>query len=83
MKIAKIYLIFGIVVTLMSILLLHPNSRALAQEQFLTYENAELGISIQYPSDWYNSKSDDGSIRLQSPLQNASDMFLEQVTMIY
>ena len=52
MQIPKLYLIFGIFVTLMSILLLHPNSQALAQEQFLTYENPELGISIQYPSNW-------------------------------
>ena len=52
MQIPKIYLIFGIFVPLMStLLLLHPNSQALAQEQFLAYENPELGISIQYPSN--------------------------------
>src|SRR5919112_1979576 len=49
----KIYLIFSIFVTLTSpLLLLHPNSQVLAQEQFLTYEDPELGISIQYPSNW-------------------------------
>ncbi len=53
MQIPKIYLIFGIFVTLTSaLLLLHPNSQAFAQDHFLTYENPELGISIQYPSDW-------------------------------
>ena len=53
MQIPKLYLIlFGIFVTLTSALLLHPNSQGLAQEQFLTYENPELGISIQYPSNW-------------------------------
>ena len=40
MQTPKIYLIFGIFFTLMSaLLILHPNSQALAQEQFLTYEN--------------------------------------------
>jgi hypothetical protein len=53
MQITKIYLICGIFITLTSpLLLLHPNSQALAQEQFLTYEDPELGISIQYPSNW-------------------------------
>lgn len=53
MQIPKIYLVFGIFITLTSpLLLLHPNSQALAQEQFLTYEDPELGISIQYPSNW-------------------------------
>ena len=53
MQTPKIYFILGIFFTLMSaLLLLHPNSQALAQEQFLTYENPEIGISILYPSDW-------------------------------
>jgi PsbP-like protein len=83
-----IFLSLLILSLLLSIALnLYYHQTALAQtiiattNDFLTYENNILGIKIQYPSDWYNSKSDDGSIRLQSPLQNASDMFLEQVTM--
>jgi len=68
MQIPKIYLIFGIFVTLMStLLLLHPNSQALAQEQFLTYENTELGISIQYPSNWEKLVSLDNFVTFTAP----------------
>jgi serine/threonine-protein kinase len=69
MQIPKIYLIFGIIfVTLMStLLLLHPNSQALAQEQFLTYENPELGISIQYPSNWEKLVNLDNFVTFTAP----------------
>jgi eukaryotic-like serine/threonine-protein kinase len=68
MQIPKIYLIFGIIfVTLMSTLLLHPNSQALAQEQFLTYENPELGISIQYPSNWEKLVNLDNFVTFTAP----------------
>ena len=68
MQIPKIYLAFGIFVTLMStLLLLHPNSQALAQEQFLTYENTELGISIQYPSNWEKLVSLDNFVSFTAP----------------
>jgi eukaryotic-like serine/threonine-protein kinase len=67
MQIPKIYLIFGIFVTLMSTLLLHPNSQALAQEQFLTYENPELEISIQYPSNWEKLANLDNFVTFTAP----------------
>ena len=68
MQIPKIYLIFGIFVTLMStLLLLHLNSQALAQEQFLTYENPELGISIQYPSNWEKLVNLDNFVTFTAP----------------
>ena len=73
MQIPKIYLIlFGIFVTLMSSLLLlslHPNSQALAaqEQQFLTYENPELGISIQYPSNWEKLVSLDNFVTFTAP----------------
>ena len=64
----KIYLIFGIFFTLMStLLLLHPNSQALAQEQFLTYENPESGISIQYPSNWEKLANLDNFVTFTAP----------------
>ena len=73
MQIPKIYLIlFGIFVTLMSSLLLlslHPNSQALAaqEQQFLTYENPELGISIQYPSNWEKLVNLDNFVTFTAP----------------
>ena len=68
MQIPKIYPIFGIFVTLMStLLLLHPNSQALAQEQFLTYENPEIGISILYPSDWEKLANLDNFVTFTAP----------------
>ena len=68
MQIPKICLIFGIFVTLMStLLLLHPNSQALAQEQFLAYENPELGISIQYPSNWEKLVNLDNFVTFTAP----------------
>jgi eukaryotic-like serine/threonine-protein kinase len=67
MQIPKICLVFGIFVALTSILLLYPNSRALAQEQFLTYENPELGISIQYPSNWEKLVNLDNFITFTAP----------------
>src|SRR5919199_521532 len=67
MQIPKLYLIFGIFVTLTFPLLLHPKSQALAQEQFLTYENPELGISIQYPSNWEKLVSLDNFVTFTAP----------------
>jgi hypothetical protein len=67
MQIPKMSLIFGIFVTLMSTLLLYPNSQTLAQEQFLTYENTELGISIQYPSNWEKSVHLDNFVTFTAP----------------
>jgi eukaryotic-like serine/threonine-protein kinase len=67
MQILKICLIFGIVVTLMSTLLLHPNSQVLAQEQFLTYENPESGISILYPSNWEKLANLDNFVTFTAP----------------
>jgi eukaryotic-like serine/threonine-protein kinase len=68
-KFPKISLIiFGLFLTLMSTsLLLHPNSQVLAQEQFLTYENSELGISIQYPSNWEKIASLDNFVTFTAP----------------
>ena len=69
MQTLKIYLIFGIFFTLMSALvLIHPNSQALAQEQqFLTYENPELGISILYPSNWEKLANLDNFVTFTAP----------------
>ena len=68
MQTPKIYLIFGIFFTLMSaLLLLHPNSQALAQEQFLTYENPESGISILYPSNWEKLANLDNFVTFTAP----------------
>jgi eukaryotic-like serine/threonine-protein kinase len=71
MQIPKIsFIIFGIFITLMSTLLLlslHPDIQVLAQEQFLTYENSELGISIQYPSNWEKIASMDNFVTFTAP----------------
>lgn len=68
MQIPKIYPVFGIFVTLMStLLLLYPNSQALAQEQFLTYENPEIGISILYPSNWEKLANLDNFVTFTAP----------------
>jgi eukaryotic-like serine/threonine-protein kinase len=69
MQIPKIsFIIFGIFVTLMStLLLLHPDIQVLAQEQFLTYENSELGISIQYPANWEKIASMDNFVTFTAP----------------
>lgn len=68
MQTPKIYLILGIFFTLMSaLLLLHPNSQALAQEQFLTYENPESGISILYPSNWEKLANLDNFVTFTAP----------------
>jgi hypothetical protein len=69
MQIPKISLIiFCIFVTLICILLLlHPNSQVLAQQQFLTYEDSELGISIQYPSNWEKIASLDNFVTFTAP----------------
>jgi serine/threonine-protein kinase len=76
MQIPKIYLIFGIFVTLMStLLLLHPNSQALAQEQFLAYENPELGISIQYPSNWEKLVNLDNFVTFTAPPETDTHIY--------
>jgi eukaryotic-like serine/threonine-protein kinase len=68
MQTPKIYFILGIFFTLMSaLLLLHPNSQALAQEQFLTYENPESGISILYPSNWEKLANLDNFVTFTAP----------------
>jgi eukaryotic-like serine/threonine-protein kinase len=71
MQIPKIsFIIFGIFVTLMStllLLLLHPDIQVLAQEQFLTYESSELGISIQYPANWEKIASMDNFVTFTAP----------------
>ena len=68
MQTPKIYHILGIFFTLMSaLLLLHPNSQALAQEQFLTYENPESGISILYPSNWEKLANLDNFVTFTAP----------------
>jgi hypothetical protein len=43
------------------------NIQALAQEQFLTYEDITTGISIQFPSNWEKSVNFDNFVTFRAP----------------
>jgi serine/threonine-protein kinase len=61
-------LIFNsIFVTIVLALLLFPYSQALAQEQFLTYEDITTGISIQFPSNWEKSVNLNNFVTFRAP----------------
>src|SRR5689334_22509160 len=49
-----------------------------ASSNVLPYQNSTIGIGIQYPSDWLKNDAKNGVI-FQSPQENASDVFQEQV----
>jgi len=57
----------SIFVTIVLALLLFPHSQALAQEQFLTYEDITTGISIQFPSNWEKSVNLNNFVTFRAP----------------
>jgi serine/threonine-protein kinase len=64
----QINLIFNstfVTIVLAPLLFLH--SQALAQEQFLTYEDITTGISIQFPSNWEKSVNLNNFVTFRAP----------------
>jgi tetratricopeptide (TPR) repeat protein len=51
---------------------------AQSQPDFLQYENTDMGIRIDYPSNW-KIEGADGAITFYSPLENSLDQFSENV----
>lgn len=61
-------LIFNsIFVTIVFAPLLFSHDQALAQEQFLTYEDITTGISIQFPSNWEKSVNLNNFVTFRAP----------------
>jgi hypothetical protein len=82
-------------VTIFSLLLiiitsLYPDQQIMAQpsippvtsatRNFFTYENANFGISIQYPSNWEKIEKDDKYVRFTSPYESNLDTLRESLT---
>ena len=64
----QISLIFNnIIVIIVLAPLLFPHDQALAQEQFLTYEDITTGISIQFPSNWEKSVNLNNFVIFRAP----------------
>ena len=64
----QIILIFnGIFITIVLVSLLFSHGQALAQEQFLTYEDITTGISIQFPSNWEKSVNLNNFVTFRAP----------------
>jgi eukaryotic-like serine/threonine-protein kinase len=64
----QINLIFnGIFITIVLTSLLFLHGQALAQEQFLTYEDITTGISIQFPSNWEKSVNLNNFVTFRAP----------------
>jgi serine/threonine-protein kinase len=57
----------GIFITIVLASLLFPHGQALAQEQFLTYEDITTGISIQFPSNWEKSVNLNNFVTFRAP----------------
>ena len=64
----QLNLIFnGIFITIVLASLLFPHGQALAQEQFLTYEDITTGVSIQFPSNWEKSVNLNNFVTFRAP----------------
>ena len=64
----QINLIFnGIFITIVLTSLLFLHGQALAQEQFLTYEDITTGVSIQFPSNWEKSVNLNNFVTFRAP----------------
>jgi hypothetical protein len=64
---------------LSAVLLATPNlamSQTITDSPFLTYENPELGIKIDYPASWQRTEDDD-SVRFSLPYESDSDRLQE------
>jgi len=60
-----------------------PYANAQVDEEFLTYENKENGIVIQYPSNWEVTTEIRGVIvAFFSPLENEDDQFSENLIVV-
>ena len=57
----------GILITIVLTSLLFPHGQALAQEQFLTYEDITTGVSIQFPSNWEKSVNLNNFVTFRAP----------------
>ena len=52
-------------------------SFAFAEEDFLVYENSDMGIRIDYPSDWTVDDAVFGAVDFYSPQDGPNDDFFE------
>ena len=50
-----------------------------AEEGFLVYENSDMGIRIDYPSDWIVDDTVFGSVTFEAPLDGPNDDFFENM----
>jgi tetratricopeptide (TPR) repeat protein len=57
-------------------------SQAYAAENFSVYENSDMGIKLDYPSDWYLDDSVFGYIGIEAPSDGANDYFVENIGVI-
>jgi serine/threonine-protein kinase len=57
----------GIFITIVLASLLFTHGQALAQEQFLTYEDITTGVSIQFPSNWEKSVNLNNFVTFRAP----------------
>ena len=51
-----------------------------AEDDFLTYENSDMGIRIDYPSDWTVDDTGLGNVDFNSPQDSPNNDFLEQMS---
>ena len=51
-----------------------------AEVDFLTYENSDMGIRIDYPSDWTVDDTGLGNVDFNSPQDSPNNDFLEQMS---
>ena len=52
---------------------------AFAADDFLVYENSDMGIRVDYPSDWLVDDSVFGSVTFEAPLDGPNDIFYENI----
>ncbi len=58
------------------------NEPPAASETFLTYENADYKIKIDYPSDWAKTEDTEAVIAFLSPKSGSSDDFRENINLV-
>jgi len=54
-------------------------NHAFAQENFLVYENSDMGLRVDYPSDWYLDDSVFGVLYFDAPQEGPNDYFSENI----
>ena len=73
--------IFGLGIFVILVSTLGVN-HAFAQENFLVYENSDMGIRIDYPSDWTVSDSLFGTVDFYAPQDGPDDDFAELMSVV-